>query len=239
MAFRDRFYTRATARALMSWRLLLVPVVAVATWWLGLWLPAAVVVGIAAYGLSVVVAMPRGTRGPSIDPFTLSEPWRRYMQGSVRADRRLHQTVAGTRAGPLRDRLEGIAARIDHGLLEAWEVAKRGDEIDDAIRRLDPTLLRSRLDTFRTQAASDPTPQLDTAIASLERQLETAERLRALSEQTADRLRLTQTRFEELVVRAEEVSIGVSDTDTYASDVDDLVDELEGLRLAVEETRES
>jgi hypothetical protein len=59
-----------------------------------------------------------------------------------------------------------------------------------------------------------------------------------LSSQTALELRLGQTRFEELVARAEEVSIGMSDSDRYASDVDALVDELEALRLALEETRD-
>jgi hypothetical protein len=174
-----------------------------------------------------------------MDPFTLSEPWRRHVQGTQRAAARLRSTVEGTRAGPLRERLGSIADRLDHGLVESWRIAKRGDEIDDAIRRLDPTTVRSRLETFRAQASTDDSAELGAAIESLERQLETAERLIELSERTAARLRLTQTRFEELVVRAEEVSVGSTDTDTYAHDVDALVDEVEALRLAVEETRDS
>jgi hypothetical protein len=39
------------------------------------------------------------------------------------------------------------------------------------------------------------------------------------------------------VARAAEVSIGASDTDAYATDVNDLVVEIEAMRLAVEETR--
>jgi hypothetical protein len=128
-------------------------------------------------------------------------------------------------------------ARLDHGIEEAWEVATRGDEIDRAIRRLDPTALRSRLQTFQNQAATAPSPELDEAITSVKRQLETADRLRVLSNQTALKLRLGQTRFEELVARAEEVSIGMSDSDRWATDVDALVDELEAFRLALEETR--
>ena len=63
-----------------------------------------------------------------------------------------------------------------------------------------------------------------------------ADRLKQLSTSTADRLRLTQARLDELVSRAAEVSIGASDTDGFAHDVDDLVLEVEGLRLAVQET---
>jgi hypothetical protein len=39
------------------------------------------------------------------------------------------------------------------------------------------------------------------------------------------------------VARAAEVSIGPGDTDAYANDVDDLVVEIEAMRLAVEDMR--
>ena len=66
--------------------------------------------------------------------------------------------------------------------------------------------------------------------------MDSVARLTSESERAADRLRLTQTRLDELASRAAEVSMGVADTDRYANDVDDLVIELESLRLAVEET---
>jgi hypothetical protein len=238
MALRDRFYTPTTARAIVSWRLPLGAAVAVGGWLVGIPALLALPLGAGVYVAAVGAAMPRPERRPTMDPFTLGEPWRRFVQGAQRAERQLRRTVSNTRSGPLRDRLEGIVARIDHGIEEAWEVAKRGDEIDGVIRRLDPTALRSRLQTFQAQAAEAPSPELDEAITSLQRQLETADRLRVLSNQTALKLRLGQTRFEELVVRAAEVSVGVSDSDRYASDVDALVDELEALRLALEETRD-
>lgn len=238
MALRDRFYTPVTARAILSWRIVLGVVVMAGAWVIGMPAWAAIPLGVIVYALAVLAAMPRGTARPPMDPFTLGEPWRRFVQGAQRAERQLHRTVSGTRHGPLRDRLDSIVARLDHGMHEAWEVAKRGDEIDGAIRRLDPTALRARLHTFEEQAVSDPSPELDEAIASVRRQLEAADRLRILSNQTALELRLGQTRFEELVARAEEVAVGVSDTDRYESDVRALVDELEALRLAVEDTRD-
>ena len=138
-------------------------------------------------------------------------------------------------AGPLRDRLQDIADRLDDGLREGWQIAKRGDQIDRAVTKLDPTRLRSRLETLRAQAAAEPTDDLAAAIASVERQLASADRLKQLSATTADRLRLTQARLDELVARAAEVSVGASDTDRFAHDVDDLVVELEGLHQAVQE----
>ena len=167
----------------------------------------------------------------------LSEPWRQLMQGAQRAGGRVHEVVNSTSPGPLRERLDEIAGKLDRALAESWEIARRGDEIDEAVGRLDPTSLRSKLDTLRAQADAGPSDDLAAAITSVESQLGSADRLKELSAQTAGRLRLTQTRLDELAARAAEVSIGAGDTDAYANDVDDLVIEIEAMRLAVEDTR--
>ena len=117
------------------------------------------------------------------------------------------------------------------------EAALRGDaEIAHIFaRHLDPTALRSRLTTLQGRRADAPSEDLDAAIASVEQQLAGIDRLKALSASTADRMRLTVSRLDELCVRATEVSIGAGDTDRFAHDVDDLVLELEGLHQAVQE----
>jgi hypothetical protein len=237
VALRDRFFTPRTAKAILSWRILLGVGVAVGLAFTSIGIPLAVVTGALVYAGSVAIAMPRGESLPRIDPFTLSEPWRQMVQGAQRAGRRLHETVSGTPTGPLRERLDGIVGKLDRALAESWEIARRGDEIDGAVGRLDPTALRSKLATLRTQAAAGASDDLAAAIASVEGQLASADRLKELSAQTAGRLRLTQTRLDELVARAAEVSIGAGDTDAYANDVDDLVVEIEAMRLAVEDTR--
>jgi hypothetical protein len=246
MALRDRFFTATTARAILSWRLLLgvgagvvAGIVVGAATGLALGILSGLVVGAAVYAGAVHRAMPRPATLPRIDPFTVSEPWRQLVQGAQRAGTRLHATVAAAPAGPLHDRLVSIAAKLDEGLAESWTIARRGDELDDAVRRLDPTALRSKLATLERRQAASPSADLVAAIESVRLQVASAERLTALSAQTADRLRLTQTRLDELVARAAEVSVGASDTDAYASAVDDLVVELEALRLAVEETRQA
>lgn len=237
MGLRDRFYTPQTAKAILSWRLLLGLGVGAAVGVAGLPIAAAIGVGLGAYAASVAVAMPKGPERANIDPFMLSEPWRQLMQNAQSAGRKLRSTVDGAERGPLKDTLEGIAAQLEHGLDEAWEVAKRGDEIDDAVRRLDPTALRSKLSTLQQRAEANPSPEATAAIESTERQLATADRLKAQSEETATSLRLTQTRLDELVARASEVRIGAVDTETYRRDVDELVIKLEALHQAVEETR--
>ena len=237
MSFRDRFYTPTTAKALLSWRILVGIGVGAALAVAGLPIAAAATVGIAAYASTIIKAMPGKTPRPTIDPFVLSEPWRQLMQQAQGAGRKLRSTVADADAGPLRSTMEGIVEQLEYGLDEAWEIAKRGDEIDDAVRRLDPTSLRSKLETVRAQRETSPSADADAAVVSVERQLQTADRLKQQSADTAASLRLTQTRLDELVARASEVRIGTVDTDSYRRDVDDLVIRLEALHQAVEETR--
>ena len=259
VGFRDRFFTPATAKALLSWRLVLGGAAVVVAALLGLHPVAAVALGVGVYIASVGTAMPKTPRS-TIDPFAISEPWRHFVQGTQRARQSLRQAVNATSDGPLKARLVDIANRLEQAVEESWAIAKRGDEIDAAVNRIDPVRLRSRLGTLKSASAptkgdlakgdlakgdpaegdpaeGDPAEgDLAEAVSSVESQLASADRLKALSATTADRLRLTQARLDELVARAAEVSIGT--TDTYEHDVDNLVVELEGLRLAVAETNE-
>ena len=235
MALRDRFFTPQTAKAIMSWRMLVALGVGVAVGFANV--GAGIGVGVALYAGLVGAAMPKGPKRPNIDPFVLSEPWRQIMQQAVGSGRKLRATIETVEDGPLKDNMRGIAEQLEHGLDEAWEIARRGDEIDDAVRRLDPTALRSRLSSLRERAAGDPSPDTEAAIASVERQLDTAERLKQQSAETAASLRLGQTQLDELVARASEVGIGATDQAAYAREVDDLVVKLEAPHQAVEETR--
>jgi hypothetical protein len=237
VTFRDRFFTPATARAIMSWRILLGVGVAVAVAVAGAPLAASIGVGLGVYAVSVLTAMPRREARPAIDPFAVGEPWRQLVQGAQSAERKLRSTIEGVGAGPLRDRMESIAAQLRHGLDDVWQVARSGDEIDATLRTLDPTALRSKLSTLEQRAAAEPSPETDAAVASVRSQLESADRLRTRRDETANSLRLTQTRLDELVARAAEVKVGAADTDTYGRDVDELVVGIEALRQAVEETR--
>jgi hypothetical protein len=237
MAFRDRFFTPRTAKAIMSWRILIGVGVGAAMAFAGLPIGVAVAVGAAVYAATVLRAMPKPARRPSIDPFVLSEPWRRLIQQAQASGRKLRQTVDGVPDGPLKQQLLAVAEQLDRGLDEAWAIARRGDEIDAMVRRLDPTALRSKLATLETKSATAPSPDTGAAVESVRRQLDTADRLERQSADTAAGLQRTQTRLDELVARASEVRAGIADTGSYARDVDDLVIKLEALHQAVEETR--
>lgn len=239
MSFRDRFYTAQTAKAMLSWRLFAAVAAAIAAVLLSVHWGIALVIGLAVYGGLVALAMPKPPGRIAIDPFAVSEPWRRFVTAAQRSGRNVHETVNRTDDGPLKVRMYEITQRLDAGLAEVWKVALRGDEIDDAVRRLDPTALRSKLSTLERQAADSPSDDITAAVSSVQAQLQSADRLKALSAETADRLRLAQTRLDELAARATEVSVGASDSTAFADDVDELVVEMESLRLAVDEVNDT
>ena len=187
---------------------------------------------------STVANLPRRPRRPRIDPFTIGEPWRQHVQAAQRSAAQLHRTVREMRDGPLRERMTSIANRLDDGLDETWRIARRGNELDAAVKRMDPTALSLRLNTLEQRSQTEPSADVASALASVESQIEATERLKVRAGRTEDRLRLTQTRYDELVVRATEVTLG-ADTDDYAHAVDDLVVELEGMRLALDEVTEA
>jgi hypothetical protein len=71
---------------------------------------------------------------------------------------------------------------------------------------------------------------------ALSAQIDSARRLEAIANDARDRLRLLDAKFDELVARAVEVSVGSGDSNLLGNDVDELVTELESLRVALDET---
>jgi hypothetical protein len=241
LRFRDRFFTPPVARAMTSpLGIVLAGAGTALGIVVGLPVLAAAGVGAAAWAGRVALAVPRGAKGPRIDPFALQEPWRQFVQEAQQAKARFDRAVGGTRPGPLRDRLAELGDRIEVGVHECWRVASRGDDIDAALASIDVTGAQRELSQLH-QAGRGDLPGADhvaRTIESLEAQLASADRLARVSADARSRLRLLDARLDELVARAVELSVGPADTDVGAlgTDVEGLVTEMEALRQAVEET---
>lgn len=167
----------------------------------------------------------RTGRSPRIDPFGVGEPWRNHVAAAQSAQRRFSSIVAAMQEGPLRSRMADIGRQIDRSVDECWQIARRGDQLDDTIRQLNGASLQARLDR-----ATD-----DGERSSLRSQLDSVERIRSARRQTDERLRSLQTRLGALVTEAAEVSAGVDHTAELGSAVDDVVTQLEALNMAVDE----
>jgi hypothetical protein len=251
-SLRDRFFTPQVARAITSpLGILLGGAVAAATIVAGVPLVAALPLGVAAWAGKVALSIPRDRR-ERIDPFTLQEPWRRYVQEALQARNRIDEAVGRTRPGPLRDHLAEIAARMHTGVEECWLIAKRGQTLVEARRGIDVADVDRQLAELTeapgvdaqgagsgADAASPPDPALARVAQSLEAQRATAVRLDRVISQAHSELRMLDARLDEAVARTLELSAHASaDTavEGLGTDVDALVTEMESLRQALEET---
>lgn len=185
------------------------------------------IVAAAMVALAVVVRRRRRPteRSIAIDPFVLSDPWRRHVSAAQTTQRRYTEIVGEMPAGPLRSNMQSITRQVQRGVEECWFIAKRGDELDAALTRLDGPSLQRRFDVSTDESTR----------VSLQAQLDSAQRIRTTRDDTDQRLRLLSTRLGELVAQAAEVSVGADTTSDLGSAVDDVVTQLESLRLAVED----
>jgi hypothetical protein len=205
---------------------------------------AAVGMGALAWGGRVAASVPRNPGRDKVEPFVLAEPWRGYVIGAQRSKSRFDRVVDQMGAGPLRDRLAGLAERLDEGIDESWQIARRGNEITDALSGLDTSKAQLELHQLDEAIASrgehhQPTQSETRTRQALMAQIESARRLETIATDARDRLRLLDARFDELVARAIEVSVGSGDSSLLGNDVDELVTELESLRLALDETNKA
>ena len=186
-----------------------------------------ILIGLAIVGALVYFARKIGASSgqkTAVDSFALTEPWRRHVAAAESAERRFAQMIKATEPGPLRDRLTEIARGVQKSIQECWQIAKRGEELDATLRRLDPASLRRQL----ASAAGEEQ-------ASLQRQVDSAARIETTRNETDERLRLLNVRLGELVTQSAEVSIGMDGTRELGAGVDAVVMELESLRLAVQD----
>jgi hypothetical protein len=242
LSLRDRFFTPPVARAITSpLGILALGAGASIGILAGAGVAGAAILGLLGWAGRVVAAIPRAPADARIDPFTLSEPWRRYVTDALQARARFAEAVASAREGPTQDRLREIQTRVDTGLQEVWRIARRGHDLVDARRRVDPVAIRREIAATEANAgqpwASGPTMQR--TLESLQAQLATVERLERVIGDADSRLRLLNARLDEAAARTIELSVhahDVTELGGLGDDVDEMVDEMEALRQAIEET---
>jgi hypothetical protein len=242
LSLRDRFFTPPVARAVTSpLGILALGAGASIGILAGAGVAGAAVLGLLAWAGRVVAAIPRAPEDSRIDPFTLSEPWRHFVTDALQARARFHQAVESAREGPMRDRLREIEGRIDTGLDEVWRIARRGHDLVGARRQLDPEGIRRELAATEANAGQPwaAGSTLERTLESLKAQLATVERLERVIGDADSRLRLLNARLDEAAARTIELSVQADDVGELGglgADVDQMVDEMEARRQAIEET---
>jgi hypothetical protein len=181
------------------------------------------------------IGVTRRTHDPSIDPFAVGEPWRHLVQSAVHSQSRYRELLAGTPAGPTRDKLEGIGAEVDAAVSECWRIAQRGDDLGNALDGMGVAQARQQLAAI---AAEETDPAVTGQADALRSRIATYDRVAASSAATEQQLRLLVARLEETATRGTELSLTTGADPGLAAlgtDVTHVVEELEALRLAFEE----
>lgn len=195
-------------------------------------------IGALAYAIRVATLLPRRKGRTNIDPMSIADPWRSFVREALDAQRRYRRAVSSASEGPLRDRLVEIGERIDAGVNEVWRIARRGDALVDAIGNLDAVSARNDLAVAKQAAKATPGESQEATVKALQAQVDSADRLVAIARDAQDKLRLQNARLDEAVARAVELSIraeDVADLRGLGGDVEDLVGEMESLRVSLEE----
>jgi hypothetical protein len=241
-AIPERYKSRKTADALMSPSAIVIAGAGTAAAILGgLPLLAAAGVGAVAWAARVAVGLPRAKKVDRIDPFRLSEPWRLFVKDALAAQKHFDQTVARMRSGPMQERLKQVAERVSEGVRECWQIACHGNELQHAYSQLDVQAAQQELRGLQEEKRNrrgDPA-SIDRAIAAVDAQLLSAQRIGDVAADARDRLRVLNAQLDEAVARAVELSVhadDVSDVASLGDDVDSLVGDLEALRQGLEES---
>jgi hypothetical protein len=205
--------------------------------------------------------LPRKKRPPRIELAGLPEPWRHFVREAVDAQSRYRRAVATAAEGPLRDRLVEIGQGIEQGVLECYRIARRGAALEGGLSAVDAGSAEKQLAALINSLPGEAQEALWRAhgagkgiataaekagvdanhvqtIEALEAQVASAGRLGTVAQDARDRLSLLDARLDEAVARAVELSLraeDVAELGGLGGDVEDLVDEMESLRVALEE----
>lgn len=240
MALRDRLLTPAGARAVTApSAILLAGAGAAGAIVAGLPIAVAAGVGAAAYLARVALGLPKGPERPTIRPDRLGQPWAAFVTEALDARQRYGRAVAAAGRGAIRERLVDIGRQVDAAVDECWRIAQRGEQLDTALQGLDPLPeLRQRLAALPPGVTAGSSGRVAEALRS---QIASTERIATVARDTRDRLQVLDARLDEAVARAVELSLRADDAAQLSglgSDVDALVEDMEALRQALDETRE-
>jgi hypothetical protein len=209
----------------------------------GLW-PLAPVAALLGWGARVALAVPRKPHRDTISPGKLPDPWRSFVLDAAKAAKRFDELVRTLPSGPLRTELTEVGLRVDEGVRECWEIANRGVALDRARSQLGLSQAANEVErlkgerTLRAQQGMD-LASIDRAISAVQRQLAAGQRIETAAFEARDRLRVLDAQLDESVAAVVEMSLRpTADRSAGAirGQVNGIVDELEALRLALDET---
>ncbi|HZD00572.1 MAG TPA: hypothetical protein VFA46_10395 [Actinomycetes bacterium] len=230
------------------WGLLLGATAGGTAWAVGLPVLAGAGVGAAVWLTKAVVArLERGRHGAARLgwrrlPVERRAPEGRWLERAQRAVEGFSQLGQGMSAGPLAERVAMMAPKVRDTVAALERLAGQATAVGQAIARLDGRFLASeaeRLRAGRARASGDVAAELDRSLASVQAQREVLGRLAAARTSVLARLESGTLGLESLVARLVELeAMAAGGPAGDLGTVQQLSDELEGIRQGLAETEE-
>jgi hypothetical protein len=165
-----------------------------------------------------------------VDPVVAPRRFAASVADALAARRRYGELLDGLRPGPVRDRLAGLAPRLDAGVAAVWETVQRAGEMERILATLDPERVTEE---FKQAKRSGAAPDV---VAAHEVRFGSVQRLLNALDDTDDRLRLLDVRLGGAVARAAEVALASgAGADELDAELVAVVDDLGALRAGLDE----
>jgi len=165
-----------------------------------------------------------------------------WLQRSDRAATNFAELAGSMTTGPLAERVAMMQPQVADTARALHRLAGQATAAGRALARIDDQALAAetaRLQAARAGASGDIAVQLDRSLASIRAQQEIHQRLVAVRNGILARLESGTLGLESLVTRVIELSaMAVSGPDREVGGIDQLGDELEGIRQGLAETEE-
>ena len=229
------------------WGLLLGATAGGVAWAVGLPVLLAAGVGAAAWLTRAAAARLERVRGRALParrrlPVEPRSPEGRWLERAQRAAEGFSQLGQDMDEGPLAERVAMMAPKVRDTVAALERLAGQATAVGQAAARLDDDFLASearRLRAGRARASGDVAAELDRSLASVQAQRDVLRRLTAARDSVLARLESGTLGLESLVARLVELETMAAGgpTDDLGT-VEQLSDELEGIRQGLAETEE-
>ena len=178
-----------------------------------------------------------------VRPDAAPDRWRPAVERALLQRQRFREVRGLVGDGPLRDRIDGLAGRVDAGVLAVWDLVQRGSVAQRVLETIDPASSMDQLKEARRQLAAAEERGADTTALSRDVELlagrhASAQRVWNEVEDLGDRLDAIDARLAAVVAQAAELAAGTAITgplDTAVADLDTAIDQLAATRAALAE----
>jgi pimeloyl-ACP methyl ester carboxylesterase len=223
------------------WGVLLAATSAGAAW--AVQLPVAAAAGVGAVVLVSKAAIAawqsrddKGPEPPQIEPRSEEAKWVRRAEDAADDFDSLSRSLS---PGPLADQVKGMESSVDETLETLRRLAGRASTTAQAMRRIDPGALAEERQQLQRRRRGVGGEDVEKSLGSLERQQAVYDRLSTARAKLLAQLTAGAHGLEELVARLVELEATADVAFEPGGSLDELTDQLEGLRRGVAETDEA